>query len=259
MGISVGWGDEYEWYLAWQWVDITGAAGRDLHRPLQGRPVRRSSLEENEGNQCTWARVALRLNRKRGDASTSARAPASTTGARSKFATRHRVGLRRRASPPAARPTSSAPNSAVTRGQMATFLARALDLPATATRLLHRRRGQRARGEHQPHRRGRHHGRLLGDAVLPATAGDPRPDGELPVPRARTCRPPATDYFTDDNSNKHEATSTASRRPASPPAAAEPASAPTVSSLAGRWRRCSTARSGTEPGPARQRQVPGSG
>ena len=23
MGISVGWGDEYEYYLAWQWVDIT--------------------------------------------------------------------------------------------------------------------------------------------------------------------------------------------------------------------------------------------
>jgi hypothetical protein len=58
MGISVGWGDEYEYYLAWQWVDITGLPS--------GTYVVRAKVdpygfftELNEGNQCWYTRVSF--------------------------------------------------------------------------------------------------------------------------------------------------------------------------------------------------------
>ena len=79
--------------------------------------------------------------------------------------------------------TAYCPADAVTRGQMATFLSRALDAAGAEHRLLQRRQRDGSRGRHQPHRRGRHHPRLLGDPLLPRWHRQPPADGCLPVPR----------------------------------------------------------------------------
>ena len=81
--------------------------------------------------------------------------------------------------------TTYCPSGKVRRDQMASFLARAANLPATGDRLLHRRRGQHPRGQHQPDPGGRHHHRLHGDDVLSGGPRDPRPDGVVPPPRFR--------------------------------------------------------------------------
>ena len=52
------------------------------------------------------------------------------------------------------------PTTYVSRGQMASFLDRALDLPRRPRGLLQRRQRLHPRGRHQPPRRGRHHERL---------------------------------------------------------------------------------------------------
>ncbi len=76
------------------------------------------------------------------------------------------------------------PRAVVTREQMASFIARALNLPAAHAGLLHRRQRQRTRGRHQPCRARRNLRGLRPRPVLPARQRDPRADGELPCPRA---------------------------------------------------------------------------
>jgi len=58
MGISIGWGDEYEWYLAWQWVDITGLPGGTYTVRAKVDPYG-FFLEENETNQCTYRQISF--------------------------------------------------------------------------------------------------------------------------------------------------------------------------------------------------------
>ncbi|MGH2384482.1 MAG: S-layer homology domain-containing protein [Candidatus Limnocylindria bacterium] len=58
MGISVGWGDEYEWYLAWQWVDITSVTPGTYTVRANVDPYG-FFIEGNETNQCAWARVSF--------------------------------------------------------------------------------------------------------------------------------------------------------------------------------------------------------
>ena len=77
------------------------------------------------------------------------------------------------------------PLESVTRGQMATFLDRALDLPAGALVRVHRHRQLGAPRRDQQLGRRRDHPRLHRHLVLPRTAGDPRPDGGIPPPRRR--------------------------------------------------------------------------
>ena len=55
-GISVGWGDKYPWNFAYQWIDITGMPG--------GTYTLRSAVdlygqfkEKSETNNCSWAKV----------------------------------------------------------------------------------------------------------------------------------------------------------------------------------------------------------
>ena len=93
MGISIGWGDEYEWYLAWQWIDITGAAGRDVHDPLEGRSVQLLPRGER-GQQLHVGTGELRLDRER------RHAPRAAEHLRQRLEQlevrpRHRVDLRR--------------------------------------------------------------------------------------------------------------------------------------------------------------------
>jgi Lysyl oxidase/S-layer homology domain len=57
-GISIGWGDNYPWYFAYQWVDITGIAPgvytlRSIVDPLN------HFSETNDANNCAWVRVSI--------------------------------------------------------------------------------------------------------------------------------------------------------------------------------------------------------
>ena len=57
MGISIGWGDKYAWNVTWQWVDITGLpAGTYVVRAMAD-PYR-FFAEGNEGNQCTSVQLS---------------------------------------------------------------------------------------------------------------------------------------------------------------------------------------------------------
>ncbi len=201
MGISVGWGDEYEWYLAWQWVDITGLPGGTYTIRSKVDPYS-FFLEENEGNNCTWARVsfgstgsAVTLHERKStcinDWSSSKFAADIAWAYDERITTGCKIDL-------------FCPNSVVTRGQMATFLARAFDLPSSGTDRFRDDEGNS------------HEADINRIAAAGITSGCSAtrfcPDGR--VTRAqmatfltRALHLPATgaDYFTDDNSNKHEA------------------------------------------------------
>jgi hypothetical protein len=55
-GISVGWGDKYPWNFAYQWIDITGLKGGTY--TLRSAVDLFGSFEESDDtNNCTWARI----------------------------------------------------------------------------------------------------------------------------------------------------------------------------------------------------------
>ncbi|MGH2357582.1 MAG: lysyl oxidase family protein, partial [Candidatus Limnocylindria bacterium] len=58
MGVSVGWADEYEWFLAWQWIDITGVPAGIYTVRAKVDPYG-YFLEADEGNQCAWTQVSF--------------------------------------------------------------------------------------------------------------------------------------------------------------------------------------------------------
>ena len=72
-------GDEYEWYLAWQWVDITGLPAGTYTRPREGRPVRLLH-RGGRGEPVRYAGRELHDRLERGDASSVATKAASTIG-----------------------------------------------------------------------------------------------------------------------------------------------------------------------------------
>ena len=101
-------------------------------------------------------------------------------------------------------PTAFCPNGLVTRGQMATFLARALSLPATGTDYF-------TDDETNKHEANINRLREAG-ITFGCTATTFCPDGLVTraqmasfLARAFELTPTDTDYFTDDEGNKHEA------------------------------------------------------
>jgi hypothetical protein len=59
MGISVGWGDKYQYSLPYQWIDITGvASGTYTVQAIVDADDH--YLESTEGNNCSWVRIRLR-------------------------------------------------------------------------------------------------------------------------------------------------------------------------------------------------------
>lgn len=58
MGISVGWGDKYQWSLAYQWIDVTGVPD-GIYRVrviVDGQNLYR---ETYEGNNCSYSRIQV--------------------------------------------------------------------------------------------------------------------------------------------------------------------------------------------------------
>ena len=57
-GVSVGWGDEYPWNFAYQWIDITGvAAGTYVLRATADQQS--FYYETNNLDNCVWARITI--------------------------------------------------------------------------------------------------------------------------------------------------------------------------------------------------------
>jgi hypothetical protein len=126
MGISVGWGDEYEYYLAWQWVDITGLPGGTYTVRAKVDP-NGFFLEKDETNQCAWARLSLS-----GSSSAVSVLGRGTTCVTDydesiyagDIAWAYATGVTRGCAP-----DLFCPQHRVTREQVASLLARALSLP----------------------------------------------------------------------------------------------------------------------------------
>ncbi len=61
MGLSVGWGDPYPWFLAYQWIDISGLANGDYVVSVQADPYAHFR-ELTKANNTTWTRVRIAAN-----------------------------------------------------------------------------------------------------------------------------------------------------------------------------------------------------
>ena len=132
MGISIGMGDQYEWYLAWQWVDITGLPSGSYTLRSKVDPYGYFE-EENEVNQCAWATlswssasntVTLHGRHNEGDGDCINDWSGSTFSEHIQWMLGTGISS-------GCAPELFCTNNAVTRGQMAAFLDRALDLPPT--------------------------------------------------------------------------------------------------------------------------------
>jgi hypothetical protein len=129
MGISIGWGDEYEWYLAWQWVDITGLPSGTYTVRSKVDPYG-FFTETREGNQCAYAVVRFRT----GSTAVSVVERANQcvndwSGSRfaADIAWMYDTGITSGCAP-----DLFCTNNQVRRDQMASFLRRALGLPAAS-------------------------------------------------------------------------------------------------------------------------------
>ncbi len=81
-------------------------------------------------------------------------------------------------------PTLFCPKGKVSRVQMAMFLDRALDLPAATVDYYDDDDGKTGEGQHQRPGQGQDHERLRPAPLLPERLCHPRPDGDVPGPRA---------------------------------------------------------------------------
>ncbi len=61
MGLSVGWGDVYPWYFAYQWIDISGFPAGDYLVRAQADP-RSQFTETTTANNFTWTKVRISDN-----------------------------------------------------------------------------------------------------------------------------------------------------------------------------------------------------
>lgn len=61
MGLSVGWGDVYPWWLTFQWIDITGLPNGDYIVRAQADPYAWFT-ESTKANNATWTRIRISAN-----------------------------------------------------------------------------------------------------------------------------------------------------------------------------------------------------
>ena len=199
MGISIGMGDKYSWYLAWQWIDITGL-------PSGAYTVRAMVdpngffLEEREGNQCAHARLHISANTV--SVQSGGRTCAndwSGTKFADDIAWMFESGITTGCIPGGL----YCPDDRVSRGPMASFLYRAFDLPWTSQDFFTDDEGLV------------HEGAINRVAKAGITQGcEPTlfcPDrlvtrGQMAsfLSRALALPPPTGDYFNDDNGTAHE-------------------------------------------------------
>lgn len=201
MGVSVGWGDEYEWYLAWQWVDITGVPGGTYTVRAKADPYG-FFLEKNESNQCAWARVsfstsstAVSVDSRGGGCVNDVDGSIFAADIAWAYATGVTTGCA---------PDLFCTESSVTRQQAASFLARALGLPSTTTDFFTDDEGSIHEADIN---RIAAAGITTGCAAgrFCPTAGVNRQQMASFLVRAYHLPATGTDFFTDDERSIHEA------------------------------------------------------
>ena len=132
MGISIGMGDEYEWYLAWQWVDITGLPGGTY--TLRSKVDPYDFFEESQQrNQCDWVKVSFGFS----SSTVVVQDRAGDRGCINDWSTSifapHIAWMYESGITSGCGPELFCTNNPISRGEMAAFLHRALGLPpATA-------------------------------------------------------------------------------------------------------------------------------
>ena len=125
MGISIGWGDKYGWFLAYQWVDITGLPNGTYTLRSMVDPYG-FFLEQREDNQCAYA--VLGISGTTVSVQTAARKCAndwSATPFADDIAWMFQTGITTGCLPG----RLYCPNDRINRASLATFLARAFKLP----------------------------------------------------------------------------------------------------------------------------------
>jgi hypothetical protein len=129
-GLSVGWGDTYPWDFAYQWVDITGLPG-GTYTLRTVVDLYGSFLETSETNNCTWTKV--RFN----STGSSVSVVSTGSGCIDDWSTSTFAGdidwLFDEGITAGCDADLFCTYNPVSRGEMATFLSRALDLPTTTT------------------------------------------------------------------------------------------------------------------------------
>jgi hypothetical protein len=126
-GISVGWGDKYPWNFAYQWIDITGLPGGTYTIraavDLDGR-----FLEKSEANNCAYARIKFASSGKKLTVlgrGTRCLNDYATTKYAADIAWAREAGISNGCDV-----DMFCTNNPMTRGHVATFLARAFHYPA---------------------------------------------------------------------------------------------------------------------------------
>jgi hypothetical protein len=201
MGISVGWGDRYQWSLPFQWVDITGfPAGEYTIRAMVD--ARNQFIETANINNCTYSRVRF-----------NATGSAVSVVASGSTCPNDWVGTQYEADAAWAFQTGLTagcgtgllcPNDRVTRAELATWLARAFGLPATATDYFS---DDETSANEADINRTAEAGVTAGCGPTTFCPTAIASRGELAAYLVNALNlPPATaDYFTDDAGNVHEA------------------------------------------------------
>ena len=201
MGMSIGWGDRYSWFLPNQWVDITGLPSGTYTVRARADP-NGNFLETNDLNQCAYATVSVSAT-----ASTVTVLQSgfecvndwSGSGFAADIAWLYSTGITE-----GCWPELFCPLRLVSRAQMASFLARALNLPAATSDFF-------TDDETSPHEADINRIAAVG-ITLGCRPGSFCP--ELAVSRqemasflARAFALPdaTTDFFTDDEASPHEA------------------------------------------------------
>ena len=128
MGISIGMGDEYEWYLAWQWVDITGLPSGTYTLRAKVDPYG-FFTEEAEDNQCGYAIISFTTASNA--VTLEERAPGCINDWSGSTYAEHIAWMLETGISTGCAPELFCTHNPVTRGEMAAFLERALDLPPT--------------------------------------------------------------------------------------------------------------------------------
>jgi hypothetical protein len=130
MGISVGWGDKYQSSLPFQWVDITGLPG-GTYTIRAFVDARNLFLEGSNANNCTYSRISF------GSSGSSVSMLGSGLTCETDYAGSAYAADISWAISTGIMPLCGillfCPNDYVTRGQMARFIDRAVDLPETST------------------------------------------------------------------------------------------------------------------------------
>lgn len=199
-GISVGWGDKYRWSLPFQWVDVTGLpAGEYRIRAIVD--ARNLFAESSDTNNCTYTRLHM----------DPAASTVSVLGSGSKCVNDW-SGTAYAADIAWALGTGLSsgcgvdlfcPKDLVTRAELATWIARAFDLPATPNDYF---TDDETSPEEADINRLAAAGltRGCGPGIFCPTRVTKRGELATVIVRALNLPKASTDYFTDDESSVHE-------------------------------------------------------